>query len=280
MVSWSTAALSNILRIYHLLRYPYLARHLTYYHNGIQSNVFPLSYTSSSPLTPRQVVTPEQWTAARDALLVKEKKYFRDGEALVAERQSLPVTVVPKEYSFNTGHGTTTLQGLFGGKSQLIVYHYMFEPTANDGCPGCAFMVANFPDLRHLEDKDTALVVISRAPIEKITAFKEKNFWSFPWVSSEGGSFNYDFGATIAEGEAVVGDEMNGNNHPAGDQPGFTVFKLHEGRVYRTYSAFNYVDALMATWTYLDMTLGGRQEGPRGPAEFMLPSQYHAAGRG
>lgn len=189
------------------------------------------------------------------------------------------MTVVSEEYSFKTEQGTVTLQDLFHGKSQLIVYHYMFAPTANEGCPGCAFMVANFPDLRHLEDKDTALAVVSRASIDKITAFKEKNFWKFPWVSSEGSTFNYDFGATIDPEDAATAKPANGKNPPSGDQPGFTVFKLQDGKVYRTYSAFEHMESLMGTWTYLDMTPGGRQEGRDGPAEFPLPSQYHAAGR-
>ena len=187
----------------------------------------------------------------------------------------VPVT---KHYTFQSTTGPVTLKDLFGTKSQLIIYHYMFEPTADEGCHGCAFMAANFPDLRHLADKDTALVVISRAPVEKITPFKEKNSWKFPWVSSYGSDFNYDFYVTLdekvksAEYKFLLKEEVD--THGSGEQPGFSVFKLEEGQVYYTYSPYHQTEGIAGTYAYLDLTPAGRQEGPEGPADFKTPAGY------
>ncbi|KAF4624514.1 hypothetical protein G7Y89_g13656 [Cudoniella acicularis] len=159
----------------------------------------------------------------------------------------------------------------------------MFEPTAEEGCQGCAFMAANFPDLRHLADKDTALVAISHAPIEKITPYKEKNSWKFPWVSSNASDFNYDFHVTLDEKVAPVEynfqrkeelDAAGPNRNMSGEQPGLSVFKLEDEQVYHTYSTYHRLEGLSGTYTFLDLTPAGRQEGPNGPAEFKTPAEY------
>ncbi|KAH8883226.1 DUF899-domain-containing protein [Thozetella sp. PMI_491] len=233
---------------------------------------------------PGKIGTPEEWRAARLALLAKEKELTRTADAIKAERRALPMVPVTKAYAFQTTDGPTTLQDLFGTKSQLIVYHFMFGPEAEEGCHGCASLVANFPDLRHLADKDTALVVVSRAPVEKLTAFKEKNNWTFPWVSSHGSDFNYDFHATLDEKVAPVeynfrtaeelvaaGQKMN----VKGEQPGLSVFKRDGGKVYHTYSAYaRGLEELLTSFSYLDLTPAGRQDGPSGPAEFKTPAEY------
>jgi predicted dithiol-disulfide oxidoreductase (DUF899 family) len=188
-----------------------------------------------------------------------------------------------KNYTFQSTDGPVVLRDLFGTKSQLIVYHYMFEPTDDEGCHGCAFMAVNLPDLRHLAQKDTALVVISRAPIEKITPFKAKNSWKFPWVSSHGSDFNYDFHVTLDDKVAPVEynyqrkEELQAAGqgfHTSGEQPGLSVFKLEDGQVYHTYSTYDQLDAISATYAFLDLTPAGRQEGPYGPAEFKTPAEY------
>jgi len=239
---------------------------------------------------PGKIGTPEEWRAARLALLAKEKEHNHTADAIKAERRALPMVPVTKTYTFQSADGPVTLKDLFGTKSQLIVYHFMFEPTAEDGCQGCAFMAANFPDLRHLADKDTALVAISRAPIEKITLFKEKNSWKFPWVSSNASDFNYDFHVTLDEKVAPVEynfqrkEELDAaglslsavgvRSNPSGEQPGLSVFKLEDGQVYHTYSTYSRLESLSGTYTFLDLTPAGRQEGPYGPAEFKTPAQY------
>jgi predicted dithiol-disulfide oxidoreductase (DUF899 family) len=234
-------------------------------------------------IMPGKIGTPEEWRAATLTLLAKEKEHMRSADAIKAERRALPMVPVTKPYTFQSTEGPVTLKDLFGTKTQLIIYHYMFEPTAEEGCHGCAFMAANFPDLRHLADKDTALVVVSRAPIEKITPFKVKNSWKFPWVSSSATDFNYDFHVTLDDKVAPVEynfqtkDELEAAGqkfHTSGEQPGLSVFKLQDGQVYHTYSTYNQIDTLTATYNFLDLTPAGRQEGPQGPAEFKTPAEY------
>jgi predicted dithiol-disulfide oxidoreductase (DUF899 family) len=191
---------------------------------------------------------------------------------------------VAKTYTFQSTNGPVTLKDLFGTKSQLIIYHFMFEPTADEGCHGCSFMAANFPNLDHLAQKDTALVAISRAPIEKIMLYKEKNHWKFPWVSSSANDFNYDFHVTLDETVAPVEynfqrkEELEAaglDYNSSGEQPGLSVFKLERGKVYHTYSSYFRLDGLAGTYVWLDLTPGGRQEGPMGPAEFKIPAEYN-----
>lgn len=135
-------------------------------------------------------------------------------------------------------------------------------------------MAANFPDLRHLAQKDTALVVVSRAPIEKITAWKEKNFWDFPWVSSLGTDFNYDFHVTLDENVVPMEYNFEPKQGMSGEQPGLSVFKLADDQVYHTYSSYSRLDNLAGIYVFLDLTPAGRQEGVDGPAEFKTPAQY------
>jgi predicted dithiol-disulfide oxidoreductase (DUF899 family) len=234
-------------------------------------------------LTWHKIGTPEEWRAARLALLAKEKEHTYTADAIKAERRALPMVLVTKSYTFQSTDGPVTLKDLFGAKSQLIVYHFMFEPTAEEGCQGCAFMAANFPDLRHLADKDTALVAVSRAPIEKITPYKEKNSWKFPWVSSNASDFNYDFHVTLDEKVAPVEynfqrkeelDAAGLKYNTSGEQPGLSVFKLEDGQVYHTYSTYARLEGLSSTYIFLDLTPAGRQDGPNGPAEFKTPAEY------
>lgn len=230
-----------------------------------------------------KIATAEEYRAARLALLAKEKEHAKAADAIHAERRALPIVPVTKDYTFQTPDGPAKLKDLFKGKSQLIVYHYMFEPTADEGCQGCGFMAANLPNLRQLAQKDTTVALISRAPIDKITAFKKKNFWDFQWVSSYGSDFNYDYHVTLDEKVAPVEYgfrtkaelEAAGQGYcTSGEQPGLSVFKLEDGQVYHTYSSYFRINELTGTVAWLDMTPAGRQEGPDGPAEFKLPYEY------
>jgi predicted dithiol-disulfide oxidoreductase (DUF899 family) len=238
-------------------------------------------------LTWHKIGTPEEWRAARLALLAKEEEHNRTADAISAERRTLPMVKLTKNYTFQSTDGPVTLRDLFGTKSQLMVYHSMFEPTDEEGCQGCAFLHANFPDLRHLADRDTALVAISRAPMEKITPYKEKNFWKFPWVSSNGSDFNYDFHVTLDEKVAPVEinfkrkeeldaaelKNLTDKHFTEGEQAGMSVFKLEDGQVYHTYSSGDLM-GLLGTYNFLDLTPAGRQDGPSGPCQFKTPAEY------
>lgn len=230
-----------------------------------------------------KIGTAQEWREARVALLEKEKALVAANKAMLAERRQLPVVPVTKDYQFEGPNGPLSLKDLFGSASQLIVYHYMFEPDWEDGCTGCAFIAANFPDLRHLAERETNLAVISRAPIDKITTWKNKNLWKFQWVSSLGSDFNYDYHATLDEQVAPVEYnfktkaemEASGRKGPwKGEMPGLSVFKLEDGQVYHTYSNYANIDELTATNAWLDLTPHGRDEGPRGDAVFKTPGEY------
>ena len=145
------------------------------------------------------IASRSEWTAARKRLLAKEKELSRQRDALTAERRALPMVALDKEYAFQGPEGRRTLADLFAGKRQLLVYHFMFGPDDEEGCPACSLVADNFGGLAHLAARDTAFVVVSRAPLDKIERFKKRMGWSFPWMSSFNTDFNYDFHVTLDE---------------------------------------------------------------------------------
>ncbi|MDH3642920.1 MAG: DUF899 domain-containing protein [Gammaproteobacteria bacterium] len=191
------------------------------------------------------VVAQHEWQAAIDALRVKEKELTRAHDALNAQRRRLPMMKIDKHYEFDGEGGRASLLDLFSGRKQLIVYHFMFGPDAESGCPGCSWVTDAMSHPAHLHARDTSLVLISRAPLKKLLAFREAMGWDLPWYSSHGSDFNFDFDATNDHGE----------NHVA------SVF-LRDGKdIYRTYYTDNRgVEHLGSHWTYLDLTPFGRQE--------------------
>jgi predicted dithiol-disulfide oxidoreductase (DUF899 family) len=221
-----------------------------------------------------EIVSPDEWRAARIALLEEEKAMTRARDVLSTHRRQLPMVKVEADYCFTGPDGTeSTLLDLFDGQRQLMVSHFMFEPEWTDGCPSCTAGAEEMSDgLRdHLARRETRLVYVSRAPIEKIEAYKAKKGWTFPWYSSFGSSFNYDFHVTLDE--SVVPAEYNYRSQaewaaqdPAwagwsGEQPGTSCFLRVDDDVFHTYSAFG----RGAEWTggsyaYLDLTALGRQE--------------------
>ncbi|KAH6887493.1 hypothetical protein B0T10DRAFT_607438 [Thelonectria olida] len=233
---------------------------------------------------PGKIVNRDEWLAARKALLVKEKELTRANDALSAERRELPMVKVEKEYTFQgPGNKTYSLGNLFDGQEQLLVYHFMFTPGDDEGCRGCSHIGDNLPDVRHLRQKKTNLVCISRGEIDKLEAFKKRNEWTFPWYSSGDSDFNYDFHATLDEDVCPV--ELNfrskeelealGKSAYKGDVPGVSVFWKKDGDIYHTYSTFaRGGEKLMPTLALLDMTPLGRQIGQYGPAEFKLKDEY------
>jgi predicted dithiol-disulfide oxidoreductase (DUF899 family) len=195
------------------------------------------------------VVSQGEWEAAREKLLVKEKEATRARDALAAERRRLPMALVTKDYVFEGPDGKASLLDLFDGRRQLIIYHFMFAPGVSGwpsaGCDGCSMVVDNIGHLSHLRARDTSLVLVSRAPLAKIEAYKERMGWTVPWFSSFGSDFNVDFGLTTDEGETF----------------GLSVFLRDGANVYPTYfTSGRGVEALGSIWTFLDLTPLGRQE--------------------
>jgi predicted dithiol-disulfide oxidoreductase (DUF899 family) len=212
------------------------------------------------------IASRSEWTAARKRLLAKEKELSRQRDALTAERRALPMVALDKEYAFQGPDGRSTLADLFAGKRQLLVYHFMFGPEDEEGCPACSFVADNFAGaLAHLAARDTAFVVVSRAPLEKIERFKKRMGWTFPWLSSSGSDFNYDFGVTLDEAHATYNYapvSAQPEVYPrAGEREGLSVFLRDGGRLFHTYSTYQRgLDLFLNTYNFLDVTPLGRQE--------------------
>jgi predicted dithiol-disulfide oxidoreductase (DUF899 family) len=215
------------------------------------------------------VVSREDWLMARRALLAKEKAHGEARHALAAERQALPWVKLDKTYDFDTDDGARTLAQLFDGRSQLIVYHFMFHPDWTAGCHGCSFMADHLDGtLTHLNHHDVTLIMVSRAPLAKLQAYKRRMGWRIPWVSSAGGDFNYDFDVSFTpEALAAGGATYNYEHRPAGetmeDLPGLSAFyRDAEGQVFHTYSTYaDGADALLGTLMILDRAPLGRNPG-------------------
>ncbi|HEX2434432.1 MAG TPA: DUF899 domain-containing protein [Gaiellaceae bacterium] len=219
-----------------------------------------------------RIGTREDWLSARKELLEREKALTRRSDELARERRDLPWVRVHKDYRFETNEGTKTLAELFGGRSQLLVYHFMFGPTVEGwpeaGCEGCSFTADSLNgSLAHLENHDVAFVAASRAPLERLNAYKRRMGWSFPWASSEGTDFNLDFSAfTEEERRAGRGFNFGTPKHADIDLRttelhGLSAFALEDGIVYHTYSTYDRgTDALNATWQLLDRTAKGRDD--------------------
>ncbi|AYC34816.1 DUF899 domain-containing protein [Pseudomonas cavernae] len=212
-----------------------------------------------------------EWLQARLALLAKEKAFTHERDRLNAERRKLPMVAVDKDYRFQGPQGEVRLLDLFDGRSQLIVYHYMFHRDRGEGCPGCSYLVDNIGHQAHLHARDTNLVLVSRAPLAELEAFKRRMGWNLPWYSSFGSPFNYDFHVSLDE--RVVPVQYNYRDkaelkrlgldyHLEGEQPGLSVFLRDGERVFHSYSSYGRgLDLLDGTSNYLDLTPFGRLEG-------------------
>jgi predicted dithiol-disulfide oxidoreductase (DUF899 family) len=221
--------------------------------------------------TQTAVATRAEWLVARRALLAKEKEATRLRDAVAAERRALPLVRIDKAYEFEGPNGRTTLRELFGPRSQLVVYHFMFGPTWEQGCASCSYVMDNIEGaLVHLAAADTAFVAVSRAPLAKIEAFKARLGWRFPWVSSGESDFNYDFHVTFDDArgsmeynyESVAELRRRGEIPPKQtDMPGFSVFVRDGDEVFHSYSTYQRgVDTFLNTYNLLDLTPLGRNE--------------------
>jgi predicted dithiol-disulfide oxidoreductase (DUF899 family) len=217
------------------------------------------------------VVSHDEWLKARTELLRREKKLTRAHDALNQARRALPWVKLEKDYIFDTTDGPRSLAGLFDGRSQLIVQHFMFGPDWKEGCVGCSFKSDHIDGtLAHLEAHDVSFLSVSRAPLAEIEAFRKRMGWRFRWVSSSANDFNFDFHVSFTQAEAAAGRvHYNYAEQPYNGSEGAGVsvfFKDEQGSVFHTYSAFGRGDETLVTaYMYLDMTPKGRNEhGPNG----------------
>jgi predicted dithiol-disulfide oxidoreductase (DUF899 family) len=223
------------------------------------------------------IVGHDEWLAARKELLAKEKAFTRARDELTEQRQALPCEAVEKEYVFEGPNGEETLSGLFDGWSQLIVYHFMFGPDDDVGCKSCSFWADNFnPNVVHLNARDVSFVAVSRAPFEKLEAYRQRMGWDFHWVSSGETDFNFDYGASFTpeqQDEAVYNFGSLPPRIP--DREGLSVFARDDGRIYHTYSAYaRGIDLVNTAYNYLDLVPKGRDEGDRGQKWMRRHDEY------
>jgi predicted dithiol-disulfide oxidoreductase (DUF899 family) len=240
-------------------------------------------------MTKHMTATRQEWLAARLGLLAAEKELTRLGDALARRRQELPWVRVDKAYRFETDAGSASLADLFGGRSQLLVYHFMFGPDYMAGCPSCSAIADGFDGfVVHLANHDVMLSAVSRAPLAKLQAYKRRMGWTFPWASSLGGDFNFDFNVSFTAEQQRAGDvdynyERGGHAMDATpvagpvaelaassgtdaatyarERPGMSAFALEDGRVYHTYSTYaRGVDGLWGMYQWLDRSPKGRNE--------------------
>jgi predicted dithiol-disulfide oxidoreductase (DUF899 family) len=226
----------------------------------------------------RKVVSQGEWLAARKKLLVKEKNFSKLRDELNLERRKLPWVKVEKEYIFDGPTGRVSLGDLFCGKSQLIVYHFMFGPSWKEGCPHCSFWADHYDSVRHhLGERDTAFAVISRAPLKEIAPFKKRMGWRFPWLSSNRTDFNFDFNVSFTP-EQIKNGKAIYNFAPLDmdidEREGVSAFyRDKRGAIYRTYSAYaRGIDLMNTTYNFLDLTAKGRDEHPDSPQDWV---RYH-----
>jgi predicted dithiol-disulfide oxidoreductase (DUF899 family) len=220
---------------------------------------------SGSTFEHPRVVTQDEWVKARVALLAKEKALTRQRDDLAEERLNLPWLKVDKKYEFETATGKKTLADLFGGKSQLAIYHFMFGPDWEQGCPSCSLFADHVDNLGiHLAQRDVRLLMVSHAPLARIEQFKKRMGWKFPWVSSYGGDFNFDLGVSVKKEDAAKELIYNyvPTKFPSEERPGMSIFyKNANGEVFHTYSVYaRGLEDFMALYAILDRVPKGRDE--------------------
>lgn len=226
----------------------------------------------NAPSTAHATGTRDEWLRARLELLQAEKDLTRRTDEIARKRRELPWVRVEKDYVFDTEDGEATLADLFRGRSQLIVYHFMYGPDWDEGCPSCSGVADGFNQTHlHPQNHDVAFSAVSRAPLEKLLAYRERMGWSFPWASSGRSEFNFDFNVSftaesVARGQtynfkALDGWQVDPAQLPY-EGPGMSAFAVDGGATYHTYSAYSRgVDALWNMWQWLDRAPGGRNEG-------------------
>jgi predicted dithiol-disulfide oxidoreductase (DUF899 family) len=200
-----------------------------------------------------EVVSQEEWDKAREELLAKEKAHMKESDALAAERRRLPMVRIDKDYEFEGPEGRVSLLDLFDGRSQLLLYHFMYGPSADHGCDGCSMVIDQLTPLPHIHARDTSFVAVSRAPLPKLEAFKRRMGWEIPWYSWEGTDFGVDFGTSPPEPRS--------DEYQDGEMFGLSVFIRDGDDIYRTYfTDRRALETIGPVWSLLDLTPLGRQE--------------------
>jgi predicted dithiol-disulfide oxidoreductase (DUF899 family) len=241
-------------------------------------------------MTEHRISTQEEWQAERDELLKEEKELVRRGDELARKRRELPWVPVEKDYRFETERGTMGLADLFAGRSQLLVYHFMFGPSYTAGCPACSSIADTLaPQVPHLKARDTTLLLASRGPLASLLAYRERMGWDIDWVSSAGSDFNRDIGFLHTEEElkpflegdipatVVQNAEMCGTSAAGyvAEGPGLSVYAVEDGVVYRTYvSTSRGLEPMMAYYFLLDRVPKGRDEGGPKPHWLRRHDEY------
>ncbi|SHG72735.1 Predicted dithiol-disulfide oxidoreductase, DUF899 family [Fodinibius roseus] len=246
-----------------------------------------------------EIVSREEWTAERKELLKEEKEFTRQRDRLSAKRRKLPMVKIEKEYEFEGPDGKVSLLDLFEDRMQLIVYHFMFDPDWEEGCPSCSAWADQIArgHLNHLHARSTTLALVSRAPLAKISVFKKRMRWEIPWYSSYGSDFNYDFHVTQNESvkpvmynyrDKATLEHLGQHYHIEGEQPGISCFLRIGDTVYHTYSTYGRGgEQVGGAHYFLDMTALGRQEdweepegratglgAPAGSDKILYPDEY------
>ncbi len=217
-------------------------------------------------MKPNAVVSRDEWLAARKQHLIKEKEFTRLRDELSRHRRELPWVRVEKDYVFDTPGGKQTLSDLFEGRSQLVVYHFMFGPGWEQACKSCSFWADNFNGITvHLKHRDVTLAAVSRAPLEKLEAFRKRMGWTFKWICSFGNEFNNDYHVSFTPEELSKGEVYYNYGlvkFPSDEAPGISVFyKDAEGRIFHTYSCYaRGLDMMNVAYHYLDLVPKGRDE--------------------
>jgi predicted dithiol-disulfide oxidoreductase (DUF899 family) len=234
-----------------------------------------MTSVDTGPISNHPITSREEWDKARVQLLAREKEFNRARDELTRLRRALPWVRIDKPYTFRSPIGELTLGDLFSGKRQLIVYHFMFSPEQAEGCPHCSFWAEHFDSLgAHLGQRDAAFSAVSRAPIDKLEAFKRRMGWKFRWVSSDDGDFNYDFGVSFRPEDRKSGAAVY-NYRPGergADREGASVFyRGEDGTIYHTYSTYaRGIDLLNTTYNFLDLTPKGRDEAPPNSPQYWV----------
>ena len=223
----------------------------------------------------REIVSESEWLVARRDLLTREKEFTRQRDALSAARREMPMVKTDKEYVFDGPNGKETLADLFDGRSQLIVYHFMFGPDWEEACKSCSYLADHFDGANyHLPQRDATFVVVSRAPLSKLQSYKERLGWRFKWVSSHGSDFNFDYHVSFTNEEEKKNEAYY--NYAKGEfifdeLPGLSVFyKDENGDVFHTYSTYaRGLDFLVGTYNLLDLVPKGRDENPESTMDWV-----------
>lgn len=230
------------------------------------------------------IVSEAEWLVARKDLLAREKEFTRQRDALSAARRGLPWVELDKEYVFDGPDGKETLSDLFEGRSQLIVYHFMLGPDWDEGCKSCSYLADHFDGpAMHLGQRDVSFVVVSRAPLPVIDKFRKRMGWSFPWVSSYGNDFNFDYHVSFTK-EDEKKDEVYYNYRPTefmcDELPGLSVFYKNEaGDVFHSYSCYaRGLDLLIGTYNFLDLVPKGRDENPESTMDWVRHHDEYLTG--